>query len=254
VESKSYKAIRFLVLVSMCSAANAAVVIPIEAPGKATFASKDPTLTMLFEPEQPAKATVFFIPGGDGTTPIKEGMTYTTHPWTVGVLLPLTKAGYNVVTISNPTAIDARSGQPGGDRLDRIESAVKYYRDKLKVPVILLGHSNGTAAVHEFANRSEENRQSIAGVVISAGRQEYKLNTEVKFPILIVHHKLDACDTTSYSSATLRYESYKEMKLAVKFVTIEGGEGGGQPCYAGHHMYYKAYQEVADALIANLPK
>jgi hypothetical protein len=44
------------------------------------------------------------------------------------------------------------------------------------------------------------------------------------------------------------------MKLAVKFVTIEGGEGGGQPCYAGHHMYYKAYQEVADALIANLPK
>jgi pimeloyl-ACP methyl ester carboxylesterase len=241
-------------VLGLCNGSNAAVVISIEAPEKTTFASKDPTLTMLFESEQPAKATVVFIPGGDGTTPIKEGMTYTTHPWTVGILLPLTKAGYNVVTISNPTAIDARSGQPGGDRLDRIESAVKYYRDKLKVPVILLGHSNGTAAVHEFANRSEENRQSIVGIVISAGRQEYRLNVEVKFPILIVHHKLDACDTTSYSSATSRYESYKAMKLAVKFVAIEGGEGGGQPCYAGYHMYYRAYQEVADALLANLPR
>ena len=253
MESKSYKAIRFLVLVSICSAANAAVVIPIEAPGKATFASKDSTLTMLFESEQPAKATVFFIPGGDGTTPIKEGMTESKNPWTLGILIPLTKAGYNVVVVSNP-AIDPRSGNPGDDRLDRIESAVKYYRAKLKVPVILFGHSNGTAAVHEFANRSEENRQSIAGAVISAARQEYRLNTEVKFPIVIMHHTLDACDTTSYSSATSRYESYKAMKLAVKFVAIEGGEGGGQPCYAGYHMYYKAYQEVADALIANLPK
>ncbi len=253
MESKSYKAIRFLVLVSICSAANAAVVIPIEAPGKATLASKDSTLTMLFESEQPAKATVFFIPGGDGTTPIKEGMTESKNPWTLGILIPLTKAGYNVVVVSNP-AIDPRSGNPGDDRLDRIESAVKYYRAKLKVPVILFGHSNGTAAVHEFANRSEENRQSIAGAVISAARQEYRLNTEVKFPIVIMHHTLDGCDTTSYSSATSRYESYKAMKLAVKFVAIEGGEGGGQPCYAGYHMYYKAYQEVADALIANLPK
>lgn len=253
------RAIKLLVgvialVLGLCNGSNAAVVTPIEAPGKATFASKDPTLTMLFEAEQPATATVFFIPGGDGTTPIKEGMTETRNPWTVGILLPLTKAGYNVVVVSNPTAIDPKYGNPGDDRLDRIESAVKYYRAKLKVPVILLGHSNGTAAVHEFANRSEENRQSIAGVVISAGRQEFRFNTEVKFPVVIVHHKLDACDTTSYSSATSRYESYKSMKLAVKFVAIEGGEGGGQPCYAGYHMYYKAYQEVADALINNLPK
>ena len=253
------RAINFLagviaLVLGLCNGSNAAVVIPIEAPGKATFASKDTTLTMLFESEQPAKATVFFIPGGDGTTPIKEGMTETRYPWSVGILLPLTKAGYNVVIVSSPTAIDANSGFPGDDRLDRIESAVKYYRAKLKVPVILFGHSNGTAAVHEFANRSEENRQSISGVVISAARQEYRFNTEVKFPILIVHHKLDACDTTSYSSATSRYESYKSKKMTVKFVAIEGGEGGGQPCYAGYHMYYKAYQEVADALINNLPK
>jgi hypothetical protein len=252
MQSITVKAIALSCFMSLCGVSYAAVVIPIEAPAKSSSASKDPTLTMLFESEHPAKGTVFFIPGGDGTTPIKEGMTHTTHPWMVGVLIPLTKVGFNVVTISNPTAIDAKSGQPGADRLDRIESAVNYYRAKLKVPVILLGHSNGTAAVHEFANRSEENRQSIAGVVLSAARQEYRFNTEVKFPVLIVHHKLDACDTTSYSSATSRYESYKAMKLAVKFVAIEGGEGGGQPCYAGYHMYYKAYQEVADALINNL--
>jgi hypothetical protein len=254
MQSNIVKAIAISLLFSLGGVSYAAVVIPIEAPGKVTFSSKDATITMLFEAEKPATATVMFIPGGDGTTPIKEGMTESKNPWTLGIFIPLTKAGYNVVVVSNPTAIDPRSGNPGDDRLDRIESVVKFYRDKLKVPVILLGHSNGTAAVHEFANRSEENRQSIVGIVISAGRQEYRLNAEVKFPILIVHHKLDACDTTSYSSATSRYESYKAMKLAVKFVAIEGGEGGGQPCYAGYHMYYKAYQEVADALISNLPK
>jgi pimeloyl-ACP methyl ester carboxylesterase len=254
MKSKTTEAIVLFLLLFLCGASYAGVVIPIEAPGKAFFASKDPTLTMLFEAEQQATATVLFIPGGDGTTPIKEGMTEARSPYAIGVLMPLTRAGYNVVVVSNPTPIDARSGYPGGDRLDRIESAIKHYREKLRVPVILFGHSNGTAAVHEFANRSEENRQSIAGVILSGSRREYKFDTEVKFPILFVHHKLDGCDNTPYNSAVSRYESYKAMKLDVKFATIEGGEGGGQPCNAGYHMYYKAYQEAANALLANLPR
>jgi hypothetical protein len=254
VRAQNTFAVVALVL-GLCNGSNAAVVIPIEASGKASFASKDPTLTMLFEAEKQATATVFFIPGGDGTTPIKEGMTESKSPFVLGIFIPLTKAGYNVVVVSNPSPINEMTGYPGDDRLDRIESAVKYYREKLKLPVILLGHSNGTAAIHEFANRSEENRQSIGGVVLSAGRQEFRLKSEVKFPILFVHHKSDGCSHTSYPSAVSKFESYKAMKLDVKFATIAGGESGsGHPCVSGYHMYYKAYQEVADALLANLPR
>jgi hypothetical protein len=64
------------------------------------------------------------------------------NPWFNGIFGPLFKSTINVVVVSNPYAIDEKTARPGDDRIDRIESVVKFYKSKLKVPVYLLGHSN----------------------------------------------------------------------------------------------------------------
>lgn len=246
----------YLVLVLVCGVANAGVVIPIKAPEKALFASGDPTMTLLLEAEKPATKTVLFIPGGNGHYGLREGPMEVRTPFSLGIFIPLTKASINVVIIDNPRPIDERSGAPGSDRIDRIETVVKFYQAKFRTPIWLFGHSNGTAAVMEFINRSDENRQLIAGVVLSASRQEYKIDSdvEVKFPVLILHHRNDGCRTTPYASAVKRFDAFKERNISVEFVTIEGGEGGGEPCQAGYHMYNKAYQEVVNALLGSVAK
>jgi hypothetical protein len=113
-------------VLGLCSGSNAAVVIPIEGPAKALFSSKEPTMTMLFEAEKPAKATILFLPGGDGVVPLKEGMTESKNPFFLGIFGPLIKGGYNVVTVGTPYPIDhGRSATVSDDRLDRIESGLR---------------------------------------------------------------------------------------------------------------------------------
>jgi pimeloyl-ACP methyl ester carboxylesterase len=152
-------------LVLLCNAAYAAVITPIEAPGK-----DKPTLTLLMEAEKPATATVLFIPGGDGRTGLQQGITEPRGPFFVGILKPLTRSSFNVVLVDDPDGIDFKTGYSPDRRLDRIESVLKYYQSKLKTPMILFGHSHGSNAVMRFVNRSADNDKLIAGIVLSSSR------------------------------------------------------------------------------------
>jgi alpha/beta superfamily hydrolase len=255
VKTNACRALSILCALFLCNVAQAAVVVPIEGPAKALLASKDPTLTMLFPAEKPATATILLIPGGDGYLPMRLEATETKNPWFLGIFGPLFKEGFNVVVVSNPYRMDYQSGIPGADRLDRIESVVRYYRERLKVPMFLFGHSNGAAAAIEFANRSAENRQLVDGVVLSSARAEFSLSPEVKLPVLILHHKADSCPRTPYRSAVTRFERLKAMNAdRVRLVTIEGGKNSPDACNAGHHMYFNVYQEVAAAIENNLAR
>src|SRR5512141_872255 len=195
------KSLAIFGVICFCRLAGAAEVIPIDAPAKAPSYSKAPTATKLFPAERPATATLMFIPGGDGQVPAASEPGESKSPWFNGIFGPLFKSSINVVVVSNPYAIDERTGRPGDDRLDRIESAVRFYKNKLNVPIYLLGHSNGAAAVMEFANRSPENRQLVAGVILSSARKDYSLNADALLPVLIMHHREDSCISTPYSSA-----------------------------------------------------
>ncbi len=259
MQPNTFKAIALSFLLSLCSGSNAAVGIPIEGPAKASFSSKEPTMTMLMEAERPAKATILFLPGGDGVVPIKEGMTEPRNPFTLGVFGPLIKSGYNVVIVGTPYPINhGRNPTITNDRLDRIESVIKFYGEKLKAPIWLMGHSTGGLQVIEFANRATENLKLLRGLIMSGSRHESSFSSEVKLPALFVHHRRDGCPGTQHSDLTVVFEKYKQTNNSdSKFVTIEGGTGDtDNPCYnmKGHHMYNGAYQEVAEALERNLAK
>jgi hypothetical protein len=260
MQSNTAKAIAISFSVFLCGTSYAAIVIPIEAPVKDSSASKDPTLTMLYEAEKPATATILYVGGGNGQQGIKEGMTEAKGTFGANVMAPLAKATFNVVIVDTPYPLLGNSmwisSRSESDHLDRIESAVKFYRARLKTPIWLFGQSNGSATVAAFINRSTENRQLLSGAVLSSSRNEVKLDTDVAFPIVFLHHKSDGCKITTYDSAIANYEKFKKLnKAETKFVTIQGGSEKGGPCTAeGHHMYVDAHQEATAAIEKNLTK
>jgi hypothetical protein len=265
MQSNTVKAIALSFLFSLWNVSYGAVLIPIKAPEKATSSSADPTLTLLYETNKPPTATLLFIPGGTGSLGLKEGMKLpkegSSNPYMRGVFLPLVESSVNVVVVDNPTPIIGGGGNSGNDRLDRIESAIRFYKEKFKAPIWLYGLSNGAAAVIDMTNRSADIRQEIAGVFLVSARKQYSFAYEAKFPVVIINHRLDGCDNSPYDSAVKRFESLKEKKVNVKLVTVEGGDPhgnggaeGGDACHGGYHMFNNAYKEAADAIEMNLPK
>lgn len=236
-------------LALVCNASYAGVIIPVEAPGKS-----EPTLTLLMEAGKPATATVLFIPGGDGRTNLKKGITEPSGPFFVGILKPLTRSTFNVVLVDDPDGINFQTGYSPDGRLDRIESVLKYYHSKLKTPIILFGHSHGSPAVMRLVNRSAEIDPLISGIVLSSSRVGTRIERDVGFPILFMNHIADGCENTPYSAEVKHFEQLKERKLNVTFATIDGGQDASPPCEAGHHMYYKSYEKVVDAMQKFLPK
>lgn len=242
-----------IIALPICHPANAASVTPIDAPGKIY---KEPTMTMLIEAGNPATRTLMFIPGGTGRLGFTEGPREPSGPLAVGVFLPLAKKStFNVVVVDNPFHINERTGKSDNDRLDRIETAIKFYKEKLNVPVILWGHSHGAGAVTDLINRSPETGKMLSGIVLSSKREGFDLKVDVKIPILFMHHKMDGCENTRHSSAVSDFERLKKAGFSqVTFATIEGGTNSGRPCFSGHHMFENAYEEALGVLEKHLPK
>jgi hypothetical protein len=271
MQSKTIEATVSSLLFFLCGATYAAVVIPIDAPAKDSASSKDPTLTMLYEAEKPATATIVYMPGHNGQQGISAGMTEVkgaldsplgrARVFAADVMAPLAKTTFNVVIVDTPYPLLGNnmwiSSRSENDHLDRIESVVKFYKARLKAPVWLFGQSNGSASVAAFINRSNENRQLLSGAVFSSSRNEISLATDVALPMVFLHHKSDGCKITTYDSALANFEKFKKLnKAEMKFVTIQGGSENRAPCSAeGLHMYAGgAEQEATTAIEKSLTK
>lgn len=88
------------------------------------------------------------------------------------------------------------------------------------VPVVVVGHSNGTQSAALLAADAGE---SVAGVVLIAGRlvphpilgealSSFRWD-EVKAPLLLMHHKHDDCFATPYSGAERLAEAHPRIQL-----------------------------------------
>lgn len=143
----------------------------------------------------------------------------------------------------------------------RIESAIRFYKEKTGLPVWLMGHSNGGISLTEFLKYARKNNrvELISGMVVSAVRNESYFDGPIGFPMLFIHHDQDGCSNTTYSASYKNYEKVKKFITApVEFVTIQGGQAESRdPCRSGFHMYFGAAEEVAnqlDAFMSKAPK
>jgi hypothetical protein len=221
-------------------------VIPVEPLTKGFFVTQQ-TMTMLHE-RRDAELIVIVIMGYPGHFDLKIEDSYVKNQ-TARMMRDLpsyrSKAKINVVIFDSPSLLQGISARSNNDHLNRIESVVKFYKEKFNLPIWLFGHSDGSISVSEFLNRSIDSRKSVAGAILSAGRDETRIAEDWKTPTLVLHHEKDACEVTTFYGAKRYFNRIKQTNTGpTEFATVIGGISSGAPCSTGYHMYQGAFEET----------
>lgn len=245
-------------LIALLPSLTFAQVIGVEFKDKGFLFSDAPTLTFLWQSKQP-KATLVFIPGGEG----KLGLTpeRTNLGGFYGAALRplsddrLTSGFFNVVVFDSPVQLPNGTDYPysrqSSEHLLRIQSVVSHYKEKFGLPVWLMGHSNGAVSITEFYKlmQKSKNEKLVDGAVYSSARNGATFNEETLLPILFLAHEKDGCEKSLPSRSLQEYQrQQKTNKAKLEYVVIKGGEPQGQVCTTGHHMFYGAAKEAYGAI------
>lgn len=235
---------------------HAGEVIPVQPIESCFLCNSSPSMTMYWQGKD-SKAVLIFIPGGEGYVGLKPGQT-DLKSYYIQMLKrladpTLTSGQFDLVLLDSPGELSPRQPYPSArgsfDHLIRIESAIRYYKEKTGLPVWLMGHSNGGISLTEFIKYAQKNNKMdlISGVIASGIRTESNFDAPVAFPMLFIHHKNDACQHCFPSASLANYEKVKQFNTAVtEFEYVTGGEAEQKdPCRSGFHMYYGAGEEVA---------
>lgn len=170
-------------LISLWAACAHAQIIPIKPLETCFSCSADPSLT-LYVPGKASKAVLIFIPGGDGDLGLKKLVAVAPPPRQVGKSpfaqglaslsdAELTSGKIDLVYLDSPSALSPNQRYPSArtafDHMIRIESAIRYYKEKTGLPVWLMGHSNGGISLTEFFKYAKKNNKTelISGLIAS---------------------------------------------------------------------------------------
>ncbi|MBX9633703.1 MAG: hypothetical protein K2X44_01860 [Magnetospirillum sp.] len=229
---------------------------PIEA---GIFRSSDPTPTFLWQGKD-SQAVLVMIPGGDGHLGLTAERTDLGgfYGSTLKRLSDpsLTSGSIDVVVFDSPYRLSPGSTYPTSrttsDHLSRIESVIRYYKNKFNRPVWLMGHSNGAVSVTEFWRSiyDGDNKNLISGMIVSSSRNGISFPDETDIPVLFLGHRKDGCPKASPHVTKRVYESMLSLgRNRVEHVLIDGGEGqADNNCYSGYHVYFGANAEAADVI------
>lgn len=220
-----------------------------------------PTNTLLREAAN-ARAILVLIPGGEGQIGLKpdwrlEADVRTALGRTMYNLTQpsITSGTTHVVMFDSPVVLPMRPQIPERstrDHMVRIESVVRFYKDRFKLPVWLMGHSNGGYSIAEFQKYLVDEKKDglVSGYVFSAGRDISRFGPALDVPVLFIISANDACHSTTPAGNQRLFERVKAVnKAATEFVLIQSSSSdGGDPCTTGTHMYRGAPAEVAEVL------
>jgi alpha-beta hydrolase superfamily lysophospholipase len=135
------------------------------------------------------------------------------------------------------------------EHMENIRAVVKFYKEKTKKPVYLIGHSNGSISIAEFLNKSADSQKLVAGVILSAGRNETNIDVKLTIPVLVMIHEQDMNVWTTPTASINLYEKIKATNDKAKLAFIHGGYNEmGNPATNGRHMYAGSLDEVAVTL------
>lgn len=237
-----------MVLFLASAIANAATSHAIPAPPGSGNTS--PTYTLLWEVEDP-QFTLVVVLGGEGRVGFNANTTDSRHPTAQMLQLITGKSAVplrmNIAVFDSPVPLSLRM-RSDSEHLDRIESAVRFYRDRFKVPVWLMGHSNGAFSASEYLAKKQA-VMPVVGVVLSGSVYQINVKEGLDIPMLFLHHEEDGCKDTPPSYARRNFERVKGYNKALtEFMLVKGGQEQGDPCRNGKHMYFGARDEAAGLL------
>lgn len=131
---------------------------------------------------------------------------------------------------------------------------IAFLRQQSPVPVWAVGTSNGSLSAAAAATRLQDKGPDglvLSSTVTQEGRTRGMAHVvsevplqDVKVPVLLVHHKDDACYVTPYD-AMPGLTAALSASPKVALITAQGGSNNGNPCHGGHHQFQGIEAAVA---------
>lgn len=142
------------------------------------------------------------------------------------------------------------------EHVSEIAKVIQYAKNKFDKPIWLVGTSrgtvSGTAAALALGEREVQGLVLTASVTNKAiGAIKTQNIADLKIPVLVVHHKNDACKICVPYEAS-RITSDLKSSPVKKFVMIEGGsDPQGDPCQAMHWHGFINYEKETVKIISD---
>ena len=207
-----------------------------------------PTRTLL-TPVKNAKAVVLLFPGGGGVLNLQnDGSTTNGHTFVRSKDL-WAQYGIDSVLVDTPYDLGAglRNSRSIRDHQQRILNVVNYYKEKFILPVWIFGHSMGTVSVTEFVNGGKEKDKLIAGLIVAGTYRSASVDSDVKVPVLAIHHVEDGCANTPFVTSERIIDSRPKQSIS-QFVAMDGGVSEGDVCASrSYHGFNQKEPEFVKA-------
>lgn len=204
-----------------------------------------------------AVATLILLPGGEAGT----GKMIDDKP-TSGNFLARSRdiffnENFNVVVIFRASDLAKLDySYRVREHVAEIAKVINFSKEKFQKPIWLVGTSRGTVSGTAAAIALGET--AVQGLVLASSVTNNKIgaiNTqsigELKIPVLVVHHKYDACKICDPYEASLITSGLTSAPVK-KFVLIEGGaKPEGDPCAAKHWHGFINYEKETVKLMSD---
>ena len=145
-----------------------------------------------------------------------------------------------------------------GDAHQQDNQAIfKAIKARSRAPLWLVGTSMGTVSVAAAAIR-DSGVGELAGIVLSSSVTSYKREgavpsqalDKIRVPVLVLHHRLDACGICRPSEAQQIAARLSAAPVRKTLIVDGGGDPSGDVCGALHYHGYIGMEQQAVDLIA----
>ena len=203
-----------------------------------------------------ATATLMLLPGGAGGIGLKNGVP-TSENFLVRSRDLFADARFNVAIVGRPSDRQELDGafRSSAEHVQDLRMIAAKLREELGKPVWLVGTSRGTISAASAAIGLDP--AEIAGVVLASsvtnGTRAAPVPglalSEIRVPVLVMHHRHDACRICDPREAHLIVDRLTAAPIK-KLLLVDGGSGArGDPCEALHwHGYIGMEREAVDAI------
>ena len=227
----------------------------IDVPARGTF-----TRLIVEQPSDP-KAVVAIFAGGKGVVNIREnGRHGMRGNFAVRTRSLLRDESIATAVVDAPADMmdDLRLHRDSSEYAESMRAVLRYLKDRFKLPIWLHGTSRGSVSIAAIATILAETPEKPDGLVFSASlfrQAKYGFNVfvfdlgKISGPVLISHHKWDACAYTSPQDIPKFKAALNNAAVSVKL--YEGGSARGGDCRARH---YHGFNQIEHDVVADMAK
>lgn len=209
-----------------------------------------------------ATATLMLLPGGEGSIGYVKGQEPRSKNFLVRSRELFAAQGFNVAVVGRPSDKDDMdlTFRAGREHVEDLRIIAERLKRELRVPVWLVGTSRGT--VSAAAAAAVLDPETVAGIVLTSSVTYSKFQPavpalplmDVRVPVLVMHHKRDACRDCDPREAHLITERLTGAPVKKLLLVDGGGNPSGPVCEPMHYHGYIGMEEEAVKQIAAFVK